>query len=778
VDHKKLSDIFEQISTFILRWRWLILGTFGVLILFASFGLKKLDIVYSNHHMFLASDSIMIKSEEFREVFGNDMFIGVLVNNDSLFSKEQLEKIEHLAQSLQDSVPFVESVSAITNLYFPESVGGKVQLAKVIPDKIPASKDSLDLLKSSFLERHIVFNRILSSDATSSWITLRLQRFDPEEHAASEVKPEIQIGQKVFEIISDPHYHSLQPKASGIPYINYMEKHYFSRESRKIILFALIMASIILIVLTRSFLGVLSPFIITLASLVLVFGMGGWFGMGVAGLVISLPILLSLAVSIAYTIHVQTFYKRYRRQGFRSKRAIIKALSSIGWPMLFTSLTTFFALLTILFIKVPAIREIGVISAFCVLVVFITTFLLLPVLLSLQNRKYKTEGRLLVKSIKSDLEDRYLNLVLGHQRTIFAITFILVILGVIGITRIEATFDLKGSVGEDVPYIHEWLKVANSELGSLYSYDMEVKFNGDENILTSGNLEKLEKLTERIYEIDKTKNVTSVLNLIKGFNYIIHDFDRDSYAIPSTKGEIDIIYFLIKNFGLNQLSNWVDASNQKVRIIREIESYDSKSLKDNNLEIKEIAHSLFEDIEISMVGTVPQFAKVNQYVVKGQVFSFAAAILIILILIIMVFGSVRVGLIALIPNVVPVIFVGGIMGYFNIPLDMMTVTIIPIMIGLGVDDTIHLFSHFEKEFDKSRNYYHSIKRSIHKVGPALIYTTIILSANFLIYLLSDAKIFMHTGLLTTIGLVTALLADLILAPILFRRFSIFGKERG
>jgi predicted RND superfamily exporter protein len=775
VNQSRIEGFFERYARGLLKWRWMLIVLIASVFALSSFGLKKLEIVYSNHELFLASDSIVIKTEEFEELFGQDLFVGILVSNDSLFSKSELQKVKNLTQKLEETVPYVKMVNAITNIHFPESRDGQWHLNQLIPDAIPSSVDSLSVLKNSFLQKHIVFNRILSTDGNSSLISLTFD-IPLSKDNREEVQASIDIGSKIYEVISDPQFSSLHPKATGIPYINYMEKDYFNKESTKIILFALIIAIFILMFITRSFLGMVSPFLITVLSLVIVFGMGGWFGLSVAGLVISLPILLSLAVSIAYSIHILTFHKKYLRDGLNNDESIIKAIANIGWPMLFTSLTTFFALLTILFIKVPAIREIGVISAFCVLTVFLITFNLLPIFLSFKKQVPRTQRRVMAASLRSKIEDRYLQLVLKYHRTIIVSTLLLVIAGIIGITKVRATFDLKESVGENVPYIDEILQVANSELGSLYTYDIELSFSRDASLTSPENLDKLEILTEEIKNVELTKNVTSVLNLIKGFNYILHNFDSQAYSIPKTKTEIDVIVFMIRNFGLNEIGKWINQKRQIARIKTELGQYDSKSLQESNEVIRKKAEGLFKDVEVNMLGTVPQFARVNEYVVQGQIQSFATAILLILLLIILVFRSIKVGLVALIPNIVPVIFIGGIMGYFNIPLDMMTVTIIPIMIGLGVDDTIHLFSHFEKEFGISQNYHRSIKISINKVGPALIYTTVILSANFLIYVTSNAKIFVHTGLLTTIGLVSALLADLLLAPILFRYFSVFGKE--
>jgi predicted RND superfamily exporter protein len=142
-----------------------------------------------------------------------------------------------------------------------------------------------------------------------------------------------------------------------------------------------------------------------------------------------------------------------------------------------------------------------------------------------------------------------------------------------------------------------------------------------------------------------------------------------------------------------------------------------------------------------------------------------------------VFGSVKTGLIALIPNITPAIVIGGLMGFMDIPLDSSTVLILPMILGLAVDDTIHFINHSKLEFIRTRNYKESILKSIRSVGVALVFTTLVLSANFLTYLTSEVKFYFFLGILAMSGMISALIADFFITPLLFKRFKIFGEEK-
>ena len=209
----------------------------------------------------------------------------------------------------------------------------------------------------------------------------------------------------------------------------------------------------------------------------------------------------------------------------------------------------------------------------------------------------------------------------------------------------------------------------------------------------------------------------------------------------------------------------------------ELNSFNSGEAERELADIQKQASSIFPNAKVSLVGSLPQFTAMMQYVVRGQVQSFGLALIIIALLLMIVFGSFRIGLIGLIPNIAPALAVGGVMGWMGIPLDMMTATIIPMILGLAVDDTIHFINHGHLEFNRSRNYKESILRSFRVVGVALVLSTIVISANFIVYTTSAALTYFNLGLLAVIGMLAALFADLFITPILFKWFNIFGKEK-
>ena len=209
----------------------------------------------------------------------------------------------------------------------------------------------------------------------------------------------------------------------------------------------------------------------------------------------------------------------------------------------------------------------------------------------------------------------------------------------------------------------------------------------------------------------------------------------------------------------------------------EISDFNSAQVERELAVIQSDAEQLFPHAKITVVGNIPQYVTMMQYLVRGQMLSFVISILIIGVILMIAFQSIRVGLIGLIPNMMPAIFVGGYMGWMGIPLDMMTATLLPMMLGMAVDDTIHFINHSKLEYDRTQNYQMAIRRTFRVVGVAIVITSIITSAVFASFCSSACIMCLNFGLMAIIGILSALAADLLVTPILVNKCKVFGKNK-
>jgi predicted RND superfamily exporter protein len=365
--------------------------------------------------------------------------------------------------------------------------------------------------------------------------------------------------------------------------------------------------------------------------------------------------------------------------------------------------------------------------------------------------------------------------VLTHGKPIAVIFAVITAISIYGVTKMEPAFDVERTMGRKVEYVNKMLYVAESEIGSFYSYDLVIDFGENDKAKEVDNLKKLEQLQDHAQKYPLTKRSTSILDILKDLDRTLNENRQEMYAIPETEEQVAQLLLLYENAGGSEASYWMDYDYKKLRLMVEISSYNSNELQKEIEDLQNFARELYPNAKVTAVGNLPQFTAMQQYLEVGQMTSFLISVVIVAVLLMIVFGSVRTGLIGMIPNIAPGIFVGGYLGFSNIPLDMMTATLIPMIIGLSVDDTIHFINHGHVEFDRCKDYTDSILKVFRAAGPALVMTTIIMVATFAGFTTSAATQMFNFGFVVFVGLVSALLADLFVTPLLIKKFKIFGK---
>ena len=303
-----------------------------------------------------------------------------------------------------------------------------------------------------------------------------------------------------------------------------------------------------------------------------------------------------------------------------------------------------------------------------------------------------------------------------------------------------------------------------------------VELPHDDEAKEPENLKRLDELQRRVSHYKLTKRTTSILDILKDLNQTLNGGDTAYYRTPDSEEEVAQMILLYENAGGTESEYWMDYDYRRLRLMVEISDFNSAQVEQDMAQIQLDAEELFPGAKITTVGNIPQYVTMMQYLVRGQMLSFVISILIIGVILMIAFQSIRVGLIGLIPNMMPAVFVGGYMGWMGVPLDMMTATLLPMMLGLAVDDTIHFINHSKLEFDRTMQYRHAIRRTFRVVGVAIVTTSIITSAVFASFCTSGCTMCLNFGLMAIIGIMSALAADLLVTPILVNKCKVFGKE--
>jgi hypothetical protein len=552
------------------------------------------------------------------------------------------------------------------------------------------------------------------------------------------------------------------------------------------ILTGFIVMLVCLTVFIRSIRGIVVPSISTVGALTTTLGFSGWLGIKGNNSMLMITVLLSMALAVGYSVHYINSFKMHFRKTGKRKESIVLSVRDSGWALFFTVITTMAGMLSFLAAGIRPMRWVGGITAVAVFAVFAYIIILLPVLYSFGKDKepdstfVNTEG-----ATKADLRVEAMGKAILNKKWITLAATVLVMAAVIpGIFKIQVNMNYSDMMGERTPYIKRLLEITRSQLGSQYDYEVLIEYAEEDAIKNPRVLKNMDILAQRIGTLSQTKvsngkpRVSSVTKIVKEMNRTLNEDRADAYIIPDDQDLVSQIMFLYEISGGTDLYDYISNDFRAAYLKVELSGYDGEEIVKNLAEVKKWVAELFPEAEnAGVVGEVVQYAQMNRKLVRGSIKSIGTSLVIILLLLVLAFTSVRTGFIAMIPNVVPIVLIGGIMGYAHVNLDMITAMIMPMILGIAVDDTIHFTNHIKYHFELSGNYRSAIENSYREIGKTMIMTTVILCAMFAIFLTSTMNVLVNIGWLSVVGLGSALIADYTITPVLLYIAKAFLKEK-
>ncbi len=774
---EKVNQWFKRVGEKIIKFRWWVIIALILLNLFAIAGMKRIQIDVSNESWFLKDDPLVIAKEKFENIFGNAEYVAVLVEADDVFSHDTLKMMRQLGRELKSKVPYSDKLMSITDMDFTRGMKDGLVVGNIVPDKIPADPEKIAKIKKLAFSKKFLINRLFSDDCKQAWILLRLKKYPENNKTSMKEYPQLVVGKKADDIINQDKYKKFNLKATGMPVLNYMKRSYYSKEAGRIFGISFLITIIVLIMLLRSLRGVLIPVITAVSSILWTFGGMGWLGIKVDTVVLIVPVLLALAVSIGYSIHIFNFFKQKFLTTGKRKESILFAIEHAGWPIFFTAATTIAALFSFFFVDIKTVRWMGASAGACVIAAYVIVMLFTPAVLSFgKNREPHPEYAEKNGGWAERFLVRFSDWVLAHPAQILTVFGIIVIALVVGLTKVEVDMRME-KMGLKVPFrAHLW-HINHTKVGSMWSYDVTITFKENDKAKSPDVLKNLDILAHEIKKFPGVKRTYSLADTVKDLNQVMHSDNPDYYSIPDDKNFISQLLLMYEMSGGTEAENWVDYDYTTLRISAEVGDFLAKEFEKQWDYLEKRAGELFPDAKFGIVGVAVQFSKVAMYITKGQIRSLLIALIVITILMTIVFNSIKTGLIGMIPNIAPAIFAGGLMGYFGTPLDMMTMIIGPMILGLAVDDTIHFINHCKLEFWHTGNYKKAIQETFRTVGKALFMTSLVLVLSFVAYLTSVDLMYFHLGVYTIVAILAALFADFFVTPILIQWTKPFGEEK-
>jgi predicted RND superfamily exporter protein len=725
--------------------------TLLALTVFLSFHTEGLDLDNTLSAWFPENDPNYLTYEEFRDDFTGNRNLIILIKAPDIFTPRILEYISEKTEAIEeiDFVTRVYSLSTANRVYgSEEGIEVKPLLHGLNAGKLPEIRDYA-------LADELFRNDLVSSDGTLTTMLIIFdeEKADPERGRLLEEIREIMDGDKIDE--TDVFY-------SGSMEIS-KEYDRFTMENQRDFTPPLIVLIIISILfLFRSFSKLFIVGFVVAVSLVWTVGFYSLLGFSfnvISGMLIPLIVILSISDSI----HILEYHDEVSRTKKDGGERFIGTLSYITYPCLATSLTTSFGLLSLATSKVPAVRTFGIGAAIGITSAFIVSIVFVPFLLSIvpaRFRKFKKSFWLGPLELLHNFNQR-------RAKPLLILMISVTVLAIGGINRLEVNTNQMDFFDEE-SQIRQAGNLLNKRMSGVFSVELYLK--GEEGSMKEPEvLRAMEHFSERLLELPHVKKVSSLADQVKRINRELQDSDPAEYRIPDSRELVAQELFLLSlsDRGRNDLLNIVASDYSRGRISIRMDDMSSDELVDICRLIDSEAGDIFAGTGVIpiLTGGGQLFSNLDRYLVESQIRSFTLAFITITIFMFIFFRSWKYGFLSILPNLFPIVIVMGIMGIVGITLNVATVTVASVALGIAADDTIHFISRFKRERRTiGRGRVESLKNATKHSGRAIVSTSLINALGFSILVFSDFMPTVYFGSLVALTMIFALVGDLVYLP--------------
>ncbi len=780
---------------------------FAILVLiFISFSYfsKDFRLDASSETLLIDGDPDLAYLNEVSERYGSKEFLILTYTpNESMVTDNSINNLLSLKYKIQ-SLNWVHSV--ITLLDVPLLDNSDAPLQERLKSFKTLKDEGVDRDRGfkEILNSPVFRNFVISEDGKTSGIIVNLKKNIELEDVENKSKKEIDIYKD--QIKKQNHQNILEIRKviqsyddvgkiylGGIPMIADDMMTFIKSDIVVFGIGVLLFIIATLWVVFRSLIWIIVPIGSCVFSVVIMIGFLGLLGWKVT-VISSNFIALMLILTMAMNIHISTRFLQLKKD-FPTKNnfeIISQTTSKMFWPILYTVLTTIIAFLSLIFSEIKPIIDFGLMMTLGLITSFVITFTLLPTLLSFAQLKNISVN----KEQKSKITN-FLSLIsLNNKNSIFLTTGLVIILSLIGISKLEVENSFINYFDKNTE-IYKGMKLIDEKLGGTTPLEVILKFpkkekeqksNDDDEFDDWGDEEDSDN-EKYWFTKDKIDLITSVHNYLDSlpqvgkvisFSSLIEVATQLNNNKPLGTLEMGVLYSKIpESIKTEIIDPYLSIKDNEARInLRIIDS--QENLRRNDL-INKINSDLKNEIgleqnDYKLTGVLILFNNLLQSLFKSQILTLGLVMIGIFLMFIFLFRNIKLSLIGVVPNFIAAFFILGIIGLLEIPLDMMTITIAAITIGIAVDNSIHYIYRFKEEFSKIKNYDKTIKKCHSTVGIAILNTSITIIFGFSILVLSKFIPTIYFGVFTGIAMLLAMLSVLTLLPSLILVIKPFGKS--
>jgi predicted RND superfamily exporter protein len=720
-------------------------------------GTSRIDVDASADRLLPEEDESRKFYDHVRRLFGSDEIVLVALVTDDVFTRENLARVERMTRRIQE-LNGVHHVLSLANAVNVRGVEDGLEIAPFLSG-VPEDPAELERVRNEVLSNPIYAGSLVSRDARTTALLVYFMDMSNREYLESG------LDERIVELAQEESGDA-DVWITGGPHIRVESARILLREVGTIPLLILMALGGVLALGFRTVRGVVIPLVTIAVAVSWTMALVVWMGYALNGVTVLVPALLT-TLGLSYSVHVvSAYYEEVREEpGADDGTVVVRALRRVALPVSLTGLTTAAGFASFALSPLGAVREFGLFSVIGVVCTVVAALTLTPALLAQLGIPKRLRAPL-----AGGASERFFDRMAArigrfshsHRMAIFVGALLVFLVALGGTTRMRIGTEQITKFRADSPVrIH--FEAVNAHLEGANPFYVILETDYPEGFKEPVNLRELEVLQTWLEEQPEIGGSTSLVDYLKLINRGFNENDPEFLTIPETKRIVSQLFFF---GGSEELNRFVDSRFQTASIQLRARVVDSDNVAALIDRIERRLEALPEHLEATVTGTAVVFNRALDEIILGQAASVGAALLIIYGILAAMFVSLRIGLIALIPNVLPIAVYFGALGLTGVSLNPGTSLIAPMVLGIAVDDTIHYFARFNRDAKLLGSEEQATVSALKAVGRPVTYTSLALCVGFLMLVASEFRTQGQLGMLAAFALGFAWLTDFLLTPAL------------
>ncbi|WP_353776890.1 efflux RND transporter permease subunit [Winogradskyella sp. 3972H.M.0a.05] len=772
------TGFWEAVARLILRNKITILIFVILATVFWSYQWKHMRFTYTEANMLPDDHEVNLTYNNFLDVFGEEGNLIVIgVKDSSLFTVEKINAWNRLSNDFKayDEVETVLSIKDLQKLV-KNTKEERFDIEPFIKDSI-TSIEQINTLQEELFKKYPFYDNFLFNPETKTVRTAIYLRKDIVNTPARKDFILNTLENKINDFRTESN---LDVKVSGMPYIRTLNSQVIVEEISWFIGAALLVTSLIFFLFFRSFRATFISLIVVCVGVMWTFGILGLLKYEITVLTALIPPLI-IVIGIPNCIFLINKYQHEVKSHGNKVKSLQRVITKIGNATLMTNVTTASGFATFILTQSKLLKEFGIVASLSILAIFILCLLIIPIIYTfLPYPKARHLEHLNKRWIGGFVN--WMERMVRHKRiTIYATAVVLLMASMIGINKII----ISGSLIEDMPKEKQFFKdirFFEEEFNGIMPLEIMVDTKRKKGVMKLATLKRMNQLEDLITETPELSRPVSVVSLVKYAKQAYTNGNPKYYQLPTSQENLFISSYIKKSSSdVDLLKNFVDSTGRYARITTFMKDIGTDRMKRIEENINDKIEKVFpkERYDVTVTGKALVFQKGTTYLVNNLIISLSLAIFLISLFMAYMFRSVRMIVVSLIPNLLPLLVTAGLMGYLGVPIKPSTILVFSIAFGISVDDTIHFLAKYRQELQANHwKIRKSVYAALRETGVSMFYTSIVLFFGFSVFTISSFGGTVALGALVSATLLFAMLSNLLLLPSLLLSLerSIANKE--